>query len=221
MVGTDPTLDIAVLKIEANNLPAIDVAQSSGVRVGDWVLAVGNPFNLTSTVTAGIVSAIGSSANSVRENFPIELYIQTDAAINPGNSGGALVNTAGELIGINTSIISRTGSYAGYGFAVPSDVVVKIVEDLKKYQVVQKAYTGAEVEEIDEELAKEYGINLLEGVFVNSIRRSGAADKAGLEPGDVVKRINNKVITKASFDEIINAKSPGDNITIQYEENRT
>ncbi len=220
LVGTDPKMDIAVLKIDAQNLPAIDIAKSSDVRVGDWVLAVGNPFNLTSTVTAGIVSAIGSSANSVRENFPIELYIQTDAAINPGNSGGALVNTYGELVGINTSIISRTGSYAGYGFAVPSDIVVKIVEDLKKYRVVQKAYTGAEVEEIDEALAKEYGINNLEGVFVNSIRRSGAADKAGLEPGDVVRRINNReVLSKASFDEIINAKSPGDEVTLQYVRN--
>ncbi len=223
LVGTDPKMDIAVLKIDADNLPSIDIATSSEVRVGDWVLAVGNPFNLTSTVTAGIVSAIGSSANSVRENFPIELYIQTDAAINPGNSGGALVNTNGELIGINTSIISRTGSYAGYGFAVPSDVVVKIVEDLKKYRVVQKAYTGAEVDEIDEDLAKEYGIRSLEGVFINSIRRSGAADKAGLEPGDVVKRIDNRrVITKASFDEIINAKSPGDEVAIEYQrDNRT
>ena len=223
LVGTDPKMDIAVLKIDAQDLPAIDVANSGDVRVGDWVLAVGNPFNLTSTVTAGIVSAIGSSANSVRENFPIELYIQTDAAINPGNSGGALVNTNGELIGINTSIISRTGSYAGYGFAVPSDIVVKIVEDLKKYRVVQKAYTGAEVEEIDEDLAEEYDIKSLEGVFIGSIRRRGAADKAGLEPGDVVKRIDNrKVNTKASFDEVINSKSPGDDIRIQYQRgNRT
>ena len=223
LVGTDPKMDIAVLKIDAQNLPSIDIATSSEVRVGDWVLAVGNPFNLTSTVTAGIVSAIGSSANSVRENFPIELYIQTDAAINPGNSGGALVNTNGELIGINTSIISRTGSYAGYGFAVPSDVVIKIVEDLKKYRVVQKAYTGAEIEEIDEELADEYNIRSLEGVFINSIRRSGAADKADIEPGDVIRKIDGRsVITKASFDEIINSKSPGDEVSIEYQrENRT
>lgn len=220
LVGTDPRMDIAVLKIEADDLPAIDIAKSSNVRVGDWVLAVGNPFNLTSTVTAGIVSAIGSDANSVRENFPIKLYIQTDAAINPGNSGGALVNTNGELIGINTSIISKTGSYAGYGFAVPSDVVSKIVEDLKKYRVVQKAYAGAEVVEIDEEIAKEERLKDLNGVLVQSIRRDGAADQAGLESGDVIKKVSGKTIkTKSSFDEVINAMSPGDEIDIQYQRN--
>jgi len=218
LVGSDPSTDIAVLKIEANDLPAIDLAPSKDVRVGDWVLAVGNPFNLTSTVTAGIVSAIGSDSKAIRENFPIKLYIQTDAAINPGNSGGALVNTDGELIGINTSIISRTGSYAGYGFAVPSDVVEKIVEDLKKYKVVQKAYTGAEVIEIDEKVAKEEKLSTLEGVLIQSIRRSGAADKAGLASGDVIKKIGSKSISsKASFEEVINSMSPGDEIRIQYE----
>lgn len=217
LVGTDPKMDIAVLKIEANNLPAINVGRSSNVQVGDWVLAVGNPFNLTSTVTAGIVSALGSDANSVRENFPIELYIQTDAAINPGNSGGALVNTNGELIGINSSIISKTGSYAGYGFAVPSDIVVKIVEDLKKYKVVQKAYAGAEIIEIDDQLAKEEGLRSLNGVFVGSIRRDGAADKAGLKPGDVIQQVDGKVVnSKSSFDEVINSMSPGDQVRIQY-----
>ncbi|OEK06517.1 S1C family serine protease [Roseivirga misakiensis] len=220
LVGTDPKMDIAVLKIEADNLPAIDIAKSKDVRVGDWVLAVGNPFNLTSTVTAGIVSAIGSEANSIRENFPIELYIQTDAAINPGNSGGALVNTNGELVGINTSIISRTGSYAGYGFAVPSDLVSKIVEDLKKYKVVQKAYTGAEIIEIDEDVAKEERLRSLEGVLVQSIRRNGAADKAGLESGDVIKKISGKTIkTKSGFDEVVNSMSPGDEINIEYQRN--
>ena len=220
LVGTDPKMDIAVLKIDARNLPAIDIAKSSEVRVGDWVLAVGNPFNLTSTVTAGIVSAIGSDANSVRQNFPIELYIQTDAAINPGNSGGALVNTEGQLIGINTSIISRTGSYAGYGFAVPSDIVSKIVEDLKKYSVVQKAYTGAEVVDIDDKIARQERLNSLDGVLVTSIRRNGAADKAGLSSGDVIKRVNGKTVkSKASFDEVINAMSPGDQIKVEYKRN--
>ncbi len=220
LVGTDPSLDIAVLKIEADDLPAIDIASSEDVRVGDWVLAVGNPFNLTSTVTAGIVSAIGSDSKAIRENFPIKLYIQTDAAINPGNSGGALVNTEGELIGINTSIISKTGSYAGYGFAVPSDVVEKIVEDLKKYKVVQKAYTGAEVIEIDEQVAKEERLKDLDGVLIQSIRRNGAADKAGLASGDVIKGIDNKSISsKSSFEEVINAMSPGDAIRIQYQRN--
>ncbi len=220
LVGTDPDMDIAVLKIDAKNLPAVDIARSSSVKVGDWVLAVGNPFNLTSTVTAGIVSALGGEANALRQNFPIEQYIQTDAAINPGNSGGALVDTDGSLIGINTSIISKTGSYAGCGFAVPSDIVVKIVEDLKKYKVVQKAFTGVEIIDIDEELADKIGIKNLNGVLVESLRKSGAADNAGLEPGDVIKRIDNKNIgSKSSFEEVISAKSPGDKIMVQYERN--
>ena len=221
LVGTDPKMDIAVLKIEAENLPAIELANSSDVEIGDWVLAVGNPFNLTSTVTAGIVSAIGSDANSVRENFPIELYIQTDAAINPGNSGGALVNTEGALVGINTSIISRTGSYAGYGFAVPSDIVVKIVEDLKNYRRVQKAYLGARTYEITEEIAQRERLKSLKGVFVDAVNRGGAADEAGLESGDVITTLNGKVLnSKASLDELTSAMSPGDVVTIGYERNR-
>lgn len=218
LVGTDPDMDIAVLKIEAKNLPAINIGKSSTARVGDWVLAVGNPFNLTSTVTAGIVSAIGSDANAVRENFPIELYIQTDAAINPGNSGGALVNINGELIGINTSIISRTGSYAGYGFAVPSDVVVKIVEDLKKYKVVQIAYTGAELSDINSDLAKQEGLGSLNGVFVKSVKRDGASENAGIQSGDVIRMINNvEVNSKSKFDEIVSSLSPGDQVIVAYE----
>lgn len=218
LVGTDPDMDIAVLKVDANNLPAIQIGKSAKARVGDWVLAVGNPFNLTSTVTAGIVSAIGSDANAVRQNFPIELYIQTDAAINPGNSGGALVNTNGELIGINTSIISRTGSYAGYGFAVPSDVVVKIVEDLKKYKVVQIAYTGAELADITSEQANREGLNSLDGVFVQSVKRDGASDNAGLRAGDVIRMINNvEVNSKSKLDEIVSSLSPGDQVLVAFE----
>ncbi len=218
LVGADPKMDIAVLKIQANDLPKIDIAPSSSVRVGDWVLAVGNPFNLTSTVTAGIVSALGGEANAVRENFPIEQYIQTDAAINPGNSGGALVNTNGELVGINTSIISRTGSYAGYGFAVPSDIVVKIVEDLKNYKVVQKAFTGAEFVDIDEEVAERANLSSLNGVMINSVREGSAADQAGLKRGDVIKRLDNKpIISQSSLEEVISAKSPGDRINITFE----
>lgn len=218
LVGTDPDMDIAVLKIDAENLPAIDVAQSSSVSVGDWVLAVGNPFNLTSTVTAGIVSALGGEANALRDNFPIEQYIQTDAAINPGNSGGALVDINGDLIGINTSIISRTGSYAGYGFAVPSDIVVKIVEDLKKYKVVQRAFTGAEVSDIDQQIAQKAGLKNLNGVLVSNVQRDGAADDAGLRPGDVIKSIDGRNIkSKSSFEELITSKSPGDAVNVQYE----
>lgn len=221
LIGTDPSMDIAVLKIEAEKLPAIALGTSSDVRIGDWVLAVGNPFNLTSTVTAGIVSAIGSETAALRENFPLELYIQTDAAINPGNSGGALVNTNGELVGINTSIISKTGSYAGYGFAVPSDVVVKIVEDLKKYKYVQKAYTGAEVVELSQEIAKRENLQDLKGVFVQSVRKESAAEKAGLEAGDVILKLNNKEInSKSSFDELITYMSPGDQVNVQFKRNQ-
>lgn len=221
LVGTDPSLDLAVLKIDAKNLPAIELGKSSDVRIGDWVLAVGNPFNLTSTVTAGIVSAIGSETAALRENFPLELYIQTDAAINPGNSGGALVNTDGELVGINSSIISRTGSYAGYGFAVPSDIVVKAVEDLKKYKYVQKAYTGADVAEINEELAKRENLKDLKGVFIQSIRRESAADKAGLEAGDVILTLNGKHInSKSTFDELLTYMSPGDKVLVEYKRNQ-
>jgi len=218
LIGTDPDMDIAVLKINAENLPAITIGKSTQARVGDWVLAVGNPFNLTSTVTAGIISAIGSDANAVRQNFPIELYIQTDAAINPGNSGGALVNVNGELIGINTSIISRTGSYAGYGFAVPSDVVVKIVEDLKKYKVVQIAYTGAELADIDSNLAEQENLSSLNGVFVKSVQPEGASDKAGIRSGDVIRMINNvEVNSKSKLDEIVSSLSPGDRVIVAYE----
>lgn len=221
LVGTDPNLDIAVLKIDAKNLPAIEIGKSSEVRIGDWVLAVGNPFNLTSTVTAGIVSAIGSETAALRENFPLELYIQTDAAINPGNSGGALVNTDGELVGINSSIISKTGSYAGYGFAVPSDIVVKAVEDLKKYKYVQKAYTGADVAEINEELAKRENLKDLKGVFVQSIKRESAAEKAGLEAGDVILTLNGRHInSKSTFDELLTYMSPGDKVLVEYRRNQ-
>ena len=221
LVGTDPKLDIAVLKIEANNLPAIELGKSSDVRIGDWVLAVGNPFNLTSTVTAGIVSAIGSETAALRENFPLELYIQTDAAINPGNSGGALVNTDGELVGINSSIISKTGSYAGYGFAVPSDIVRKIVEDLKEYKYVQKAYTGADIAEINEDLAKRESLTDLKGVFIQSIKRESAADRAGLQAGDVILKLNGKLTnSKSTFDEILTYMSPGDKVLVEYKRNQ-
>ena len=220
LVGSDPDMDIAVLKIDGENLPAIQIGRSTDTKVGDWVLAVGNPFNLTSTVTAGIVSAIGSDANVVRKNFPIELYIQTDAAINPGNSGGALVNTNGELIGINTSIISRTGSYAGYGFAVPSDVVVKIVEDLKKYKVVQIAFTGADLVDINSELAQREVLSSLNGVFVKAVKDGGASDRAGIKSGDVIRMINNiEIKSKSKFDEAVSSLSPGDQVSLAYERN--
>ncbi len=217
LIGTDPGSDIAVIKIEAKSLPFIKIADSRKVKVGEWVVAVGNPFNLTSTVTAGIVSAKGRNLNIVNSAFPIEAFIQTDAAINPGNSGGALVNTKGELIGINTAIYSKTGSYSGYGFAVPSDIVAKIVKDLIKYGEVQKAFVGADVQDLNSESAKKYNIDNLSGVLVNSVVEGGAAEKAGLEKGDVILKIDDAAVdSKAGFDEEIAYRDPGANVRITF-----
>lgn len=217
LVGSDPSTDLAILKIEASDLPNIRIGRSRDLEVGEWVLAVGNPFNLTSTVTAGIVSAKGRQINILRANFPIESFIQTDAAINPGNSGGALVNTNGELVGINTAILSQTGSYTGYGFAVPVDIVSKIVEDLIKYGEVQKAFVGAEVTDIDQKLGEELNLDSWDGVMVESIQIGGAADKGELKEGDIIVKIEDMNIkTKGEYDEIISYHSPGDIVDVDY-----
>jgi Do/DeqQ family serine protease len=223
LIGSDPSTDLAILKIDAQDLPNIRIGRSKDLEVGEWVLAVGNPFNLTSTVTAGIVSAKGRQINILRANFPIESFIQTDAAINPGNSGGALVNTKGELVGINTAILSKTGSYAGYGFAVPVDIVSKIVEDLIKYGEVQKAFVGAEVSDIDQQLGEELGLKNWNGVIVQTIQKGGAAAKGGLKEGDIIVRINDQNInSKGEYEEMISYYSPGDRLDIYYKRgNRT
>lgn len=215
--GIDPSTDLALLKIEADNLPYVKIVSSETVNVGDWVLAVGNPFNLTSTVTAGIVSAKGRNINILESQFPIESFIQTDAAINPGNSGGALVNLKGELVGINTAILSRTGSYTGYGFAVPSDIVTKVVTDLKQFGQVQKAFIGADVMEVTEEVYKELNLNDIAGVIITYIEPDGTADKAGLKRADVILKINGKSVnSKNSFDGQLSIFKPGDKINVQY-----
>ncbi len=221
VVGTDPSSDLAVLKIDAKGLPAIRLGSSEDLQIGEWVLAVGNPFNLTSTVTAGIVSAKGRDLGIIQNNtFPIESFIQTDAAINPGNSGGALINLRGELVGINTAILSRTGSYAGYGFAVPSDIVGKIVGDIIQYGEVQKAFIGADVMDIDSEIAKRLNINDLSGVVVSYVQKDGAAVKAGLQKGDIILKIDGHSIESHSeFDEILSYHSPGDKISIVFKRN--
>ena len=217
LVGTDPSTDLALLKIEGDNFPAIKVRTSKELAVGEWVLAVGNPFNLTSTVTAGIVSAKGRKINILEDIFPIESFIQTDAAINPGNSGGALVNQSGELVGINTAILSKTGSYAGYGFAVPSDIVMKVVNDLKKYGEVQKAFMGVEVEEVNEELYDKLDLTTFNGVVVTEVAEGGAAEKAGLEVGDVIVAIDDaKVASHIEFDEQISYYLPGKKVQVAY-----
>ena len=217
MIGTDPSTDLALLKIEAQNLPAVKLGSSKDLRIGEWVLAVGNPFNLTSTVTAGIVSAKGRNINVVNSQFPIESFIQTDAAINPGNSGGALVNVRGELIGINTAILSRTGSYTGYGFAVPVDIVKKIVRDLIKYGEVQKPFFGAEVDEINTTYSDKLKLDNLNGVVITYIQKDGAAEKIGLKKNDIILKIGEYDInSKGSFDEYLSYFSPGDKIKVVY-----
>ncbi|WP_340152209.1 trypsin-like peptidase domain-containing protein [uncultured Marivirga sp.] len=213
LVGRDPSTDLAVLKIDDNNLPAISIGSSRDLKVGSWVLAVGNPFNLTSTVTAGIVSAKGRELNILKSNFPIESFIQTDAAINPGNSGGALVNPQGELVGINTAILSRTGSYAGYGFAVPIDIARKIATDIIEYGMVQKAFLGAEVSSLTTEIAEKLETEDLDGVVVSYIQEKGAANKANLQKGDIIRELNGEDITTHSeFEEKLSMLSPGDKL---------
>ena len=217
LIGTDPSTDLAILKIEADNLPNVTIGSSRNLQVGEWVIAVGNPFNLTSTVTAGIVSAKGREINILKSDFPIESFIQTDAAINPGNSGGALVNIDGELVGINTAILSKTGSYAGYGFAVPVDIVRKVADDMIEYGEVQKAFIGADVVDMEPEIAKQLGVEDLSGVVVTYVNNKGAADKAGLQKGDIVLRINGEPISsKATFEEQIGYYSPGERVKITY-----
>lgn len=220
LVGTDPSTDLAVLKIKLDNLPVIKLGSSKELNVGDWVLAVGNPFNLESTVTAGIVSAKSRMINIVNSRFPIESFIQTDAAINPGNSGGALVNVKGELVGINTAILSRTGSYAGYGFAVPIDIVKKAANDIIEYGEVQKSFLGVEVVDLDEQNAKNLGVTDLNGVAITSLTRDGGAEKAGLKKNDIIIRINNETINgKANYDETISYFRPGQKIKVLYNRN--
>ncbi|MEQ8904952.1 trypsin-like peptidase domain-containing protein [Ekhidna sp.] len=218
LIGRDPSTDLAVVKINSGELPVIEKGDSEQVKVGEWVLAVGNPFNLTSTVTAGIVSAKGRNINILRDKFPIESFIQTDAAINPGNSGGALVNSAGKLIGINTAILSRTGSYAGYGFAIPVNIVKKVFNDLVKYGEVQKAFTGADFIDIDSELASRIGIEDLDGVLITEVKDGSAADKAGLRKRDVIRKVSGKQINnKANLEELIAKSYPGDKLNMLVE----
>ncbi len=220
VVGTDPSTDIAVLKVDARNLPSIRFASSKNVKIGDWVLAVGNPFNLTSTVTAGIVSAKGRELNITHSMFPIESFIQTDAAINPGNSGGALVNLKGELVGINTAILSKTGSYAGYGFAVPSDIVKKVVNDIINYGEVQKAFIGADVLDIDADIARKLDIDDYSGVVVSYVQKDGAAARVGLQKGDIIIKLDGEPIdSRTQFEEILSYKSPGDKVDLVFKRN--
>ncbi|MCI4669995.1 MAG: Do family serine endopeptidase [Bacteroidia bacterium] len=211
LIGTDPSTDLALLKIEENGLPNIQIANSDGVKVGQWVLAVGNPFNLNSTVTAGIVSAKGRNINILKDRSAIESFIQTDAAINPGNSGGALVNLNGDLIGINTAIASPTGSYSGYGFAIPSNLMRKVITDLMEYGMVQRGYLGVMIRSVDGNLAKEKGLKVTEGVWVDSLLENSAAYTAGMKKGDVILKVDGQLVKSSpALQASIGKKRPGD-----------
>lgn len=215
LVGADPNTDIALLKIEAEKLPVILFGNSDSLKIGEWVLAVGNPFNLTSTVTAGIVSAKARNINIINSQMKIESFIQTDAAVNPGNSGGALVNTRGELVGINTAIASQTGSYAGYAFAVPVSIVSKVVSDIRQFGFVQRAVLGVSMQEITSEIAKEKNLKTMEGAYVAEVVENSAAQKAGVKKGDVIKKVNDVDIKSSSqLQEQIGRYSPGDKVTL-------
>ncbi|MBD5224997.1 MAG: Do family serine endopeptidase [Bacteroidales bacterium] len=220
VIGSDPTTDVALLKIEADNLPVIPIGDSDALKVGEWVLAVGNPFGFTSTVTTGIVSAKARSvgAAAAGRSMGIESYIQTDAAVNPGNSGGALVNIKGELIGINTAIYSETGNYVGYSFAIPSSMVTKIVTDIKQYGTVQRAVLGVMFQELTPQMAKEKGITATnDGIYVAELVDRGAAMEAGLKEGDVIVAINGvPTHSTAQLQGEISKYRPGDKIDVKY-----
>jgi len=240
VIGTDPNTDLALIKINATNLPIVKLGNSDNARVGEWVLAVGNPFNLTSTVTAGIISAkgrnigiIGSEDNNDQEINPfggslrrqqqsvpkaskaIESFIQTDAAINPGNSGGALVNTKGELIGINAAIASQTGSYEGYGFAIPVNLAKKVLNDIQKYGTVKRAFIGVSFRELNPDIAQELKINTTNGLYVDELVSGGAAEAAGIKPADIITKVNGRTITESSdLQETIGRLQPGDKVEL-------
>ncbi|MEM7548212.1 MAG: Do family serine endopeptidase [Bacteroidota bacterium] len=219
VIGTDPTTDLALLKIDGNNFDYLEFGNSDNVKIGEWVLAVGNPFDLTSTVTAGIVSAKARNINILRDRngLQIESFIQTDAAVNPGNSGGALVNLKGELIGINTAIATPTGTYAGYSFAVPVSLVQKVMDDLLEFGVVQRALLGIRIVDVSAELAEDRDFEELTGVYISEVGSGSAADDAGLKAGDVIIAINDhEVKNVAELQEAIALNRPGDQVEVTY-----
>jgi len=218
LIGRDPSTDLALLKIEANNLYPLRLGNSDQLQIGEWVLAVGNPFNLASTVTAGIVSAKARNIQILRDQeYSIESFIQTDAVINPGNSGGALVNAKGELVGINTAIISESGGYEGFSFAIPSNLVIKIASDLKEYGQVKRAVLGVVIGDINSSLAKDLNLDKVEGVLVQKVNPNTTASKAGIRAGDVITGINGlRVKTTPELQEQIAQFRPGDIISIDY-----
>ncbi len=215
-VGYDPMTDLALIKVDASHLPYIEFGNSDEVRVGEWVLAVGNPFNLESTVTAGIVSAKGRNLNIIKERFALRSFIQTDAAVNPGNSGGALVNLRGELIGINIAIATPTGVYAGYAFAVPGNIVRKVVRDIMQYGYVRRAYLGVAFTDVPGDLLVRYGIRGPAGALIDSVFAGSPAARAGIRSGDIIVSLNGKKLeSSAELQEQIAQRDPGDTIQLE------
>lgn len=217
LVGTDPSTDLAVLKVKETGLPYVKYGNSDNIKIGEWVLAVGNPYDLNSTVTAGIISAKARNIGILRDQMGVESFIQTDAAVNPGNSGGALVNLKGELIGVNTAIASPTGSYSGYSFAVPAALVSKTVADLIEFGAVQRALLGVSIGNVNADLAEEEGLSTNRGVYVSAVNEGSAADEAGLKQGDVIVEIGELPInTVAQLQESIAKNRPGDKVEVTY-----
>ena len=221
LIGTDPSTDVALLKVDAEDLAYLTFGNSDELRLGEWVLAIGNPFNLTSTVTAGIVSAKARNLPWINTHeYSIASFIQTDAAVNPGNSGGALVNTRGELVGINTAIATRTGSFAGYSFAIPVTIVQKVVNDFIEYGAVQRAILGVEIRDVTAELAKEEDLGEIDGVFVAAVRDGGAAKQAGIRAKDVIISIDNKRVNSTSeLQELVSKYRPGQTVKVVVRRN--
>ncbi len=223
VIGTDPSTDLGLIKIKSEGLPYLPIVNSNDVKVGEWVLAVGNPFNLNSTVTAGIVSAKGrnigilnNATQENRQNTSIESFIQTDAAVNPGNSGGALTNLNGDLIGINTAIASPTGAYSGYSFAVPSNIVAKVVEDLMTYGIVQRGWLGVTIRNINDDIARELDLEVINGALVDSLSNNSGAKEAGIKPGDVIVEVDGfEIRNTANLIGYVGSKRPGDRVNIK------
>jgi len=221
IVGTDPKTDLAVLKINAEGLSYLEFDNSDEVRIGEWVLAVGNPMNLTSTVTAGIISAKARQLAISGRSKTEESYLQTDAAVNSGNSGGALVNASGKLVGINTAIASGNGYYTGYSFAIPSNIVKKIYLDIKEYGQVQQAYIGVSIAELNASLAKEYELDDVNGVYVAEVEEESAAAQSGLQAGDVITHIGGTPVNSlAEVRGVLKTKSPGDKVALSIVRNK-
>lgn len=211
LIGTDPSSDLALIKISATGLPKLEYGNSDQVRVGEWVLAVGNPFNLTSTVTAGIISAKARNLNILGSNGNVESFLQTDAAVNPGNSGGALVNSYGQLVGINAAIASNTGSYSGYSFAIPGNVVKKVADDLKKYGEVQRSFLGASFSEINSKLASDLNLKEIKGIYINNVDPNGASADSEIQKGDIIISMNGIQVNSYSIlKEFLGQHRPGD-----------